>query len=152
MAADLYLTEDDVYAAMGADVVRSLLDESGTNLTLMIQRCTGLVKGYLRANGYTPPVTTVPATITEETVKLGTMALVRQWLCSMPASTLSLPEEWKDHPERCALDTLRSDHKGEAVLDLPQSSIKAPGGWGFTPAVSGSSNEQRTSRTNLWGY
>jgi len=150
--ADRYLDEAYVYGAMGANVVRAQISGSGISLTTMIEQCTGTVKGFLRANGYTPPTTQDPATITESMVKEACMALVRQKLCSMPDKTLPLPEDWDDHPEKLALNILRSKHdreKGDALLDLPQSPVGSIGGATFSNVRVYPQYEARASAAKL---
>jgi hypothetical protein len=151
--ADRYIDEAYVYAAMGANVVRSQLSGSGISLSTIIEQSTGTTKGFLRANGYTPPTTQDPASITESMVKEATMALVRMKLCSMPERTLPLPEDWNDHPEKLALNILRAKHeKGDAILDLPQSTVGSPGGATFTNTTTAPQRQPRASSDQLKGY
>ena len=151
--ADRYIDEPYVYGAMGANVVRSQLSGAGISLTTIIEQSTGTVKGYLRANGYTPPTTQDPSTITESMVKEATMACVRMKLCSMPERVLPLPENWDDHPEKLALNILRAKHdKGDAVLDLPQSTVGSPGGAAFTNTTTNPERRARASSDQLKGY
>jgi hypothetical protein len=134
---------------MEADVVRSILAPSGTNLTMLIERATDLVKGYLRNSGYTPPTTQDPTTIGDSTVILATISAVRKMLCSMPSSSLQLPEAYATHPEQVAFVGILS---GDSVLTLTRSSIAAVGGWGFTSTTSNPDKASRTSSCQLKGY
>lgn len=133
--ADRYIDEAYVHAAMEASVVRALLSGAGSNLNTLIESNTDLVKGYLRNSGYTLPSPTAPATevrvtdVTDAAVKLAVLCCVRRSLCSLPSSSLELPEDYNAHPETIALRGILS---GDVILSLSQSTIQSPGGMKFS--------------------
>lgn len=147
--ADRYIDEAYVFGAMEADVVRSILAPSGTSLTQIIERATSLVQSYGRNSGYTMPSTTDPTTITDETVKMAVMACVRQMLCSMPSSSLKLPEAWTTHPEYVAYRGILS---GDAVLTLPLNAVAAVGAFTITSATPDNGRMPRASSCQLKGW
>lgn len=153
--ADRYISEEDVYAAMEADVVRSVLARAGLSLTAIIERATALIQSYLRNSGYVLPAAISPAAyvvdsqMTDVTVRLAVLSGVRRQLCSLPSSSLQLPEDYGSHDETVARLGILN---GDVTLSLTLNVIQAVGGAKFTVSTAGSGREPRSGRCMLKGY
>lgn len=145
--ADQYIDEDYVRARLGGGFVDGLDDVGSISLTSIIESATALVQAYYR-NNYDA---SAPSTTTDETMKLATMAGVRQMLCSIPEASIEMPDNWSTHPERLALVGIAD---GTAILAGAPNTTQGVGGsvWTSSDSTVTGSVPQRTSRSELSGY
>lgn len=139
--ADKYIDATYVDAYLGHGFRTAIDDLEGSSLDTLIEGGTALVQSYLRQQGYSTPATT-----TDETVKLATLACVFASALTLPEFSFAKPDTWENHPAKLALDGILS---GDAQITHALNEIAAEGGAAFT---SSTTYPQYASRSNLSGY
>src|SRR3990172_2929305 len=144
--ADEYITTAYVDAHIGIGL-RQTWFPVATELVTLIEGATGFVQSYLRNSGYSTPSST-----TDETVKMAVMGALWQMAASRPATTVKIPEDWKEHPCRKAyVDILN----GSVQLTHALNTRSAVGGVAFTAGTVAGSTSGRpavATHTALLGY
>ena len=115
---------------------------------------TAAIKAAIKSTGYTAPSDiTTTASDDAEYLKLATLGVWQESAYNRPDHDLALPDNWETTQQKLAMDNVLS---GDAVLDLPQSTVDAIGGYKvseWSPSVSSADNSRTPifSRKNLRG-